>query len=107
MDKGVYFLVYEILLRNQDASFLFFGFRQPSAAPIATPTASHTGSLVAAKTAAPIAVPTPIKFPRLLELFNLLFILNRHLYLLHRDRVVEIGRFSVNSIYATHYLKSR
>ena len=25
--------------------------------------------------------------------------------LLHCDRVVEIGRFSVNSIHATHYLK--
>ena len=70
-------------------SFLFFGFRQPSAAPIATPTAIHTGSLVAAKTAAPIAVPTPIQFPPL-EFFTLFFILiDTFIY----STVTDLARF--------------
>ena len=30
---------------------------------------------------------------------------NHYSDLFHRDRVVEIGRISVNSIHATHYLK--
>ena len=30
---------------------------------------------------------------------------NPHVELLYSDGVVEIGRFSVNSIHATHYLK--
>jgi len=40
-----------------------------------------------------------------LEINNFLLILCRHLYLLHRDRVVEIGRLSAKTIRATHYLK--
>ena len=39
------------------------------------------------------------------EVCQILMKLNNDLKLLYSNRVVEIGRFSVNSIHATHYLK--